>query len=114
MARNEIFMVELPVPKGAHTSEQFGIRPAVIIQADDTHSFNTVVIVPMTAKQPALRYPHTFLVQPSKQNGLGEPSVLMVFQLRAIDRARLRSKLGTLENQHVNRLEREIRELLNL
>jgi mRNA interferase MazF len=115
MARGDIFRVHFPVPAGSGGREQIGSRPAIVVQTDTTDlRLPTTVVVPMTAQLAAARFPHTIQVVPSPQNGLVKPSVLLVFQLRAIDKGRLVSKLGTLEAQHMTALEAEIRALLGL
>ncbi|MDQ4078554.1 MAG: type II toxin-antitoxin system PemK/MazF family toxin [Chloroflexota bacterium] len=115
MARGDIYFVNLPYQSGGGR-EQAGHRPVLAVQADipGTSQLPTVMVVPMTTNQGALRFAHTFLVQPSAINGLTQPSVLLVFQLRAADRARLGKKVGTLEQGHLQRLEQELRRLLAL
>lgn len=109
-------MVEFPPPKGSAGREQFGRRPALAVQTSDPAAANLPVTmtVPMTSNMDALRFPFTVEVQPSPANGLTRPSVLLVFQLRAIDNARVGNRLGTLEPQYLGQLEAEIRRLLEL
>lgn len=115
MARGDIVTVNLPSPSGPPGVEQIGQRPAVAVQTDTTdHRLPTTMIVPMTSNLNALRFPHTFRVNPSPQNGLTMPSVLLVFQLRAIDKQRLGQRIGRLEQHHLEQLETELGSLLNL
>ena len=115
MARGDIATVNLPVPSGGAGREQQGCRPAIVIQTDISDAgLPTTMIVPVTSKLKALRFPHTFRVDPSPQNGLSSPSVLLVFQLRAIDKKRLGNNIGCLEQHHLQKLETEIRGLLGL
>ena len=115
MARGDILTVSLHVPSGSAGHEQVGLGSAIVVQTDITDSrLPTTVIVPMTAKLTALRFPHTIQIDPSSQNGLAKPSVLLVFQLRAIDKGRLGRKLGRLEQQHMKQLETEVQHLLGL
>ena len=114
MARGDVYMVELPAARGAPTAEQVGSRPAVIVQVDEPGPFPTVVVVPLTSKLSALRYRHTIRIEPSPDNGLATTSVLLVFQLRAIDRARLIKRIGWLDGQQMEILSREIVSLLDL
>ena len=87
MAYADIMTVNLPVPSDHPGHEQVGYRPATVVQTDLTDaSLSTTMIVPMTSNLSALRFPHTFQVDPSSQNRLVKPSVLLVFQLRAIDK----------------------------
>jgi mRNA interferase MazF len=115
MARGDILTVELPTPSGRPGHEQVGYRPAIVVQTDITDvRLPTTMIVPLTANLNALRFPHTIRVDPSPKNGLTQPSVLLVFQLRAIDKRRVSNKLGRLESHHMDQLEAEMRDLLGL
>ena len=115
MARGEILSVDLPVPvyRGGH--EQLGCRPAIVVQTDvaDTN-LPTTIIVPFTSNISALHFPHTLRIDPSPQNGLTRPSVLLVFQLRAIDKKRIGNRIGRLEKHYLQQLEVEMRNLLAL
>jgi mRNA interferase MazF len=115
MARGDIVLVELPQPTGSAGHEQFGKRPALIIHDDSTSSVVSVImIIPFTSNISVTRFPHTILVQPSPENGLDVPSVLEIFQLRAIDKRRLSRKLGNLEAAIMTLVENEMRSLLGL
>ena len=115
MARGGILKVDLPAPSGRVGHEQVGHRPAIVVQTDATDaSLPTTMIVPVTSNLSALRFSHTFRVDPSPQNGLTRPSVLLVFQLRAIDKRRLGNSIGRLEQRHLQQLETEMRRLLGL
>jgi len=72
------------------------------------------MIVPMTSNLRAQSFSHTILVQPSAQNGLSMPSVLLVFQLRAIDKRRIRKTLGTLETAIMEQVNAEMKKLLGI
>jgi mRNA interferase MazF len=95
MKSGDVWRVRLPTVPG-HT--QAGIRPAVIVQEDQaTLSLPTVLIVPFTSTQGALRFPGTLAVSPDGQNGLTVPSVALVFQLTAIDKTNCLQHLGVLD-----------------
>lgn len=115
MARGDILRVDLPAPADSAGREQIGNRPAIVVQTDvTTAQLPTVMIVPFTSNLAATRFPHTLCVDPSAQNGLTRRSVLLVFQLRALDKRRLGNKIGHLEEYYLQQLEAEIRRLLNL
>lgn len=115
MARGDVVTVDLPVPADRPGREQVGYRPAIVVQTDDTEAnLPTTMVVPITSNLSAIRFPHTFRVDPSPQNGLAKPSVLLVFQLRAIDKKRLGKTIGHLEQHHLQQLEFEIRLLLDI
>ena len=115
MARGDIFTIDFPSPAGRPGHEQIGRRPGIVVQTNLTDaSLSTTMIIPLTANLKALRFPHTIQVNPSPQNGLQMPSVLLVFQLRSIDKARLMSRIGCLENFYLDQVDKEMRRLLGL
>lgn len=113
MARGDVLRVELPSPDGSR--EQAGRRPAIAIQAEvKGFSTPTLLVVPLTSNLEALRFPYTIRVEPSATNGLAQQSVLLVFQLRAMDRARITGTIGKLEKEYIDQLNAEMRRLLAL
>lgn len=106
----DIYTVEIP-PSGGR--EQAGARPAIIAQAAQFEDqLPTVLIVPLTSQLAAQAFPGTFLVHPDSQNGLSMVSVALVFQLRAIDKRRLKRMIGRLSTAYVAQLGQHIRDLL--
>lgn len=93
MTPGEIYWVRLP-PADGH--EQVGRRPAIILQ-DETYAgaLPVVIVVPLTGAVAASRFPGTTLLQPTEENGLLRPSVVLVFQVRAVDRQRIEDQVGT-------------------
>jgi len=114
MARGDVLRVELPPPPGGTGREQSGRRPAIVVQTDSTTiKLPTLMMVPLTSRLSALRFPHTIRVEPSSENGLTQPSVLLVFQLRAIDTKRAVQTIGHLEQEYLDELDKELRRLLD-
>ena len=94
MKYGDLFWVELPARDGR---EQRGRRPAVIWQDMETFSaLPTVLIIPLTSRLTALRFPATVRVEPAPHNTLSTPSVALVFQLGACDIRRFENRLGEL------------------
>jgi mRNA interferase MazF len=115
MARGDIVLVNLPQPIGGAGHEQAGNRPALVVHDDATFTtLSVIMIIPFTSQLNAQNFPHTILVQPSAQNGLNYPSVLLVFQLRAIDRNRITDTIGRLEENIMQRVNEEMKGLLGL
>ena len=80
----DIFWVNLPSPGGR---AQSGKRPAIVFQHSKvSQKIPTVLIVPLTTQQDALRFPATVFIEKSSKNGLRQDSVALVFQLTAIDK----------------------------
>ena len=108
MKKGEIWLVEIPETNG---HEQAGKRPVVVLA--DTES-NVVVIIPFTSSIQALRFLHTIEVEPSKENGLITKSVALIFQIRAIDKRRLKNKIGNLEISMMNKIDKMLKTLLRI
>ena len=106
----DIYTVEIPRSNG---HEQAGTRPAIIVQgAEFSKRLPTVLVVPLTSNLAAQAFPATFSVQPNAENGLRWPSVVLVFQLRAVDKRRLGQKVGRLSSAYMAELQRHVRSLL--
>ena len=86
---------DLPTVNG---HEQSGRRPVAVLQ-NDTYAgiLPTVLIVPLTSSLRASRYPGTVFVPLTAANGLTADSILLAFQIRALDRIRFGAKIGVLE-----------------
>ena len=113
MNRGDLYWVEFPPASGR---EQAGRRPALVVESGAPSSrLPTVVVVPITSRLEALRFANTLEVAPSRENGLQAPSVLLVFQVRAIDKRRMvPPPMGTLEPVYLEKTERLLRQLLAL
>lgn len=108
MRKGEIWFVEIPASNGR---EQGGLRPVVLVSEVEAQ---TAVVIPFTSNIQALKYPHTLEVIPTAKNGLKTTSVVLVFQLRAIDIRRLKNRIGILEKKTVVDIEKLIKSLLEL
>ena len=108
MRKGEIWLVELPSTNG---HEQSGTRPILILTDTQT---STVVIIPFTSTPLAVRFPHTLEVQSTPKNGLSTTSILLIFQIRAIDKKRLKKKIGELEEETLHEVDRMLKTMLLL
>lgn len=111
MEEGDIYLVEIPL-SGGH--EQAGLRPAIIIQAIRSEKLPTVLIVPLTSKLKAAEFPFTFIIEPDQSNHLDAVSVVLAFQLRAIDKKRLKNKIGKVEKTKLDFLKRTLKEMMGL
>lgn len=82
--------------------EQAGRRPSIIIQKDKT--LPTILLVPLTTKQEALRFEGTVLIEPDSQNNLPNISVALVFQLTALDKNALETKIGKISDEKLQEI----------
>lgn len=108
MARGDVLLVGLPATDGR---EQSGRRPAVAVQTDVAGE-PMLMVAPVTSNLKAARFSFTVQVEPSAENGLSETSVVMVFQMRAIDKARILKKLGTLSSADLSLIDEQIWKML--
>lgn len=108
MARGDLLLVSLPTSDG---HEQSGRRPAVAVQADLTGE-PMMMIAPVTTSLKALRFAFAVRIEPTAENGLTAPSVVMVFQMRAIDKSRIIRKIGRLSAEDMSRVDAAIWQML--
>ncbi len=92
--RGDVYIVELDPTRG---SELKKTRPAVIIQNDVDNRFSPLVIVaPITSRFDAKLYP-TEVVVKAPEGGLRTDSVVLMNQIRVVDKDRLGRRLGALK-----------------
>ncbi|MBI3392684.1 MAG: type II toxin-antitoxin system PemK/MazF family toxin [Nitrospirae bacterium] len=72
------------------------------------------MIVPLTGQIKALDFPGTLRIAPDASNHLQKESVALVFQLRAIDRRRLKSKIGTLSAETLTEIKNAVKDIVSL
>ncbi len=108
MARGDILLINLPVSDGR---EQSGRRPAVAVQTDVSGEPMSM-IAPITSNLNALRFAYSIKIEPSEENGLTQTSIVMIFQMRAIDKSRIIKKIGTLSNMDLAEVDAEIWKML--
>ena len=105
-----IYWVSFPATEG---KEQTGHRPAVIVQSEaSAQILPTVWVVPITSNLSAASFPGTIRIDPDEHNGLTVSSILLVFQLRAIDKRRLSKVAGNISSSQLERVLRMIDSLL--
>ena len=86
-------------------SEQGGIRPVLILQNNvgNRHS-PTVIAAPITSKMGKPRLP-THVCLNRQANGLSCGSVILLEQLRTIDKSRLRERVGALDTSEMKQID---------
>lgn len=93
--RGDIFYADLSPVIG---SEQGGIRPVLIVQNDigNKHS-PTVIAAAITSQKEKSKLP-THIELHSENCGLAKNSVVLLEQIRTLDKKRLKEKMGNLDN----------------
>ena len=106
--RGEIYYADLSPVVG---SEQGGIRPVLIVQNDigNKHS-PTVIAAAITSKQDKASLP-THIRVDAVSGGLSRDSVVLLEQIRTIDKRRLKERMGCLDNGSMGKVDEVIRAL---
>ena len=92
--RGDIFYADLSPVIG---SEQGGVRPVLVIQNDMGNLYSpTTIVVAITGQHTKAPLPtHVDLI--AKDHGLTKDSLILVEQVRTIDKRRLKEKICTLD-----------------
>lgn len=96
--RGEMYYADLGKGVG---SEQEGYRPVIIIQNDvgNRHS-PTVIVASITSRTSGkAKLPTHYYIE--AESGLKEPSVVLLEQIRTIDKRRLVQHIGKLSDKHI-------------
>lgn len=109
--RGDIFYADLRPVVG---SEQGGIRPVLILQNDigNRHS-PTVICAAVTSKMKKAKLP-THVELKAAPLALEKDSVILLEQVRTIDKARLRDKVCHLEEGVLDKVEKALKISLDL
>ncbi len=100
--RGDIFYADLSPVVG---SEQGGVRPVLIVQNDVGNKFSpTVIAAAITSQETKSKLPtHINLV--SGGCGLAKDSIVMLEQVRTLDKKRLREKRGAADDASMNKID---------
>ncbi|QAT41264.1 type II toxin-antitoxin system PemK/MazF family toxin [Clostridium sp. JN-9] len=91
MKRGDIFYADLSPVVG---SEQGGVRPVIIIQNDIGNRYSpTVIVAAITSQINKAKLP-THVEISSEEYGLNKDSVVLLEQIRTLDKKRLKDKIG--------------------
>ncbi len=96
--RGDIFYADLSPVVG---SEQGGTRPVLIVQNDTGNKYSpTVIAAAITSQTGKARLP-THINIAGGSVGLSKDSVILLEQVRTIDKRRLREHMGKLDDEHM-------------
>ena len=112
IVRGELWWVNWSPGRG---SEQIGRRPALIVQTDAANRNprypNTIVVAVSTRGKDV---PFHIGLEPSRQNGLSEPSFAKCEQVLTISKDRIEGRIGRVGRSDVQRVEAAIKLVLAL
>ena len=100
--RGELYYADLSPVVG---SEQGGVRPVLVVQNDVGNRYSpTVIAAAVTSKINKTRLP-THIELSARTYGLAKDSVVLLEQIRTIDKRRLKDRIGLLSDQMMNRVD---------
>ena len=99
--RGDIYYADLSPVVG---SEQGGLRPVLIIQNDVGNKYSpTVIAAAITSRMSKTRLPTHIDIYASRA-GLARDSVILLEQIRTLDKRRLRERMGHLDDEMMDRV----------
>ena len=102
MKRGDIFYADLSPVVG---SEQGGVRPVLIVQNDTGNRHSpTVIAAAITSQLGKARLP-THIEIPAPSSGLSRDSVILLEQVRTLDKSRLRERMGKVDGATMGRVD---------
>jgi mRNA interferase MazF len=95
-------------------TEQAGVRPVIILQIDRANKVSPhTIIAPFTTKiRSAILPSHVFVAAPA--GGLSQDSVLLLEQIRVIDKKRILKVLGSLSDSYLEEISKKLCILLGI
>lgn len=97
--KGDIFFADLSPVVG---SEQGGVRPVLVVQNDIGNRFSpTIIVAAVTSQTNKAKLP-THVPIRADGHGLNRDSVVLLEQLRTIDKKRLREHIGTVEEEVID------------
>lgn len=103
--RGDIYYADLSPVVG---SEQGGIRPVLIVQNDVGNKYSpTVIAAAITSQKEKSKLP-THISLNSQACGLTRDSMVLLEQIRTIDKKRLKEKMGRLDEDSMENIDKAL------
>ena len=100
--RGDIFYADLSPVVG---SEQGGVRPVLVVQNDIGNKYSpTVIIAAITSRLSKAKLPTHIELNKDKYN-LEKDSIVLLEQIRTLDKRRLKEKVSSLDNLAMQRVD---------
>ncbi|HEY5561883.1 MAG TPA: type II toxin-antitoxin system PemK/MazF family toxin [Clostridiaceae bacterium] len=100
--RGDIFYADLSPVVG---SEQGGVRPVIIVQNDVGNKYSpTIIVAAITSQINKAKLP-THVEISSEEYGLNKDSVVLLEQIRTLDKKRLKDKIGHMTESDMKKVD---------
>lgn len=103
--RGDIYYADLSPVVG---SEQGGVRPVLIVQNDVGNKFSPTVIAAAITSQKGKADLPTHIAVDAQGSGLIKDSIVLLEQVRTLDKHRLRGKVGRLDKDSMGRVDQAL------
>ena len=103
--RGDIYYADLSPVVG---SEQGGMRPVLVVQNDTGNKHSPTVIAAAITSQTGKAKLPTHIELNAQSVGLSRDSVILLEQIRTIDKSRLRERMGKLDDKTMNKVDSAI------
>lgn len=109
--RGDVFYADLSPVVG---SEQGGVRPVLVVQNDVGNKYSpTIIISAITSQINKAKLP-THIEISASEFGLSKDSVVLLEQIRTVDKRRLRDKIGHFNDELMKKVNEGLRVSLGL
>ena len=103
--RGEVYLTSFDPTLGAEIQKT---RPALILQNDIANRYSPITIVAAITSQPRDPLRPTNILVKAPEGGLSSDSVVLLNQVRSIDKQRLSKRLGILKPETIQQVDRAI------
>ncbi|MBR6689240.1 MAG: type II toxin-antitoxin system PemK/MazF family toxin [Clostridia bacterium] len=104
MKRGDIYYADLGEVVG---SEQSGIRPVVVVQNNVGNKYsNTVIVLPITSRVKKKLPTHVSISK--NKYGLEKDSIILVEQIRTLDKSRLKERIGRVDKKVLDEIKNAV------
>ena len=112
MTRGELWWVDLGVPFGSESGYK---RPVIILQNDffNKSLIKTTIIIPLSTNMILADAPGNIVIT-KKESKLNKDSVIILSQVKAIDRVRLIEKISKIDRTIMEKIENNLMFILGI
>ena len=103
--KGDLFFADLSPVVG---SEQGGVRPVLVVQNDVGNKYSPTIIVAAVTSQTSKAKLPTHVQIHATEGGLSKDSVVLLEQLRTIDKQRLKERIGALNEKQIPDVEKAL------
>ena len=103
--KGDIYFADLSPVVG---SEQGGVRPVLVIQNNVGNKFSPTVIAAAITSQKGKADLPTHIAVDAQGSGLIKDSIVLLEQVRTLDKHRLREKMGRLDKDSMGRVDQAL------